>query len=70
VLSYLQSQPRAMTDTFRIIWETPSGQFGFATFEECDGLDDAVNFFHSEKAAGVFPADANLEQITPVVASR
>jgi hypothetical protein len=53
--------------TFKIIWSTPSGRFGWTTIEECQDSDDALCHFMDNvrgKDPGV-PWDADIAEVKP-----
>jgi hypothetical protein len=53
--------------TFKIIWSTPSGRFGWTTIEECQDSDDALCHFMDNvrgKDPGV-PWDADITEVKP-----
>lgn len=52
--------------SFRIVWSTPAGRFGFVTIEECADIGEAVSHFDSERQSGIFPVDAQIDSIRPV----
>lgn len=52
--------------SFKIIWSTPKGKFGWTTLEECVDITEAVDFWHDNVLGTDVPADADIDRIVPV----
>ena len=51
--------------SFKIVWSTPSGRFGWTTIEECADAGAAAWFFNNEVRGDTVPADAVIDTVKP-----
>lgn len=52
--------------TFKIVWSTPAGRFGWVTITECVDMDDALNHWHTFILGADAPSDATIDKITRI----
>lgn len=53
--------------TFTVVWDTPSGRFGWTRIEECTDVEEAASFWLTERDAGRLdvPSDAQISHVRP-----
>jgi hypothetical protein len=52
---------------FQICWSNAKGKFGWTDLEDCENMDDAIDFWMNHLIGGKdVPIDAEIEQIRAV----
>lgn len=52
--------------TFKFIWSTPAGRFGWLTITECVDMDDALDHWITHVVGTDVPRDAVIDKISRV----